>query len=157
MNSFLRQWFSQYSKGKGIELYMLSNEIKLDWFELLEQARAGQLDQWQKSPLGCLALILILGPVAFLLSDDYRNLHQRARALCISGIEKGFDTQLEFVQRRCFYDPLFCSEQLEDHKLLVLLLIGMQSQAQGDDQHAWSIWYEKALIQSDCHGLQPTA
>ncbi|AQS39094.1 Bacterial protein of unknown function (DUF924) [Shewanella psychrophila] len=157
MNNFLRQWFSQYSKGKGVEIYMLSNEVKLDWFELLEQARAGQLDQWQKSPLGSLALILILGPVAFLLSDDYSYFHQRGRALCISGIEKGFDTQLEFVQRRCFYDPLYYSARAEDHRLLLLLLRGMQSHAQGDDKHAWNIWYKKALILSDCHGLQPMA
>ena len=149
MNSFLRQWFSQYSKGKGVEFYMLSNEVKLDWFELLEQAKTRQLDQWQNNPLGCLALVLILGPVAFLLSDDYSDLHQRAREICINGIEKGFDTQLEFVQRRCFYDPLFSSARAEDHRLLLLLLSGMQSQALGDDKHAWNIWYKEALVKSD--------
>ena len=149
MNSFLRQWFCYYSKGKGVELYMLSNEVKLDWFELVEQAKLGQLDKWQSNPLGCLALILLLGPVAFLLSNNYADLHQRARQLCIDGIGMGLDTQLEFVQRRCFYEPLFYSTKTEDHRLLLLLLRGMQAQAQGDDKQAWSYWYKKALGRFD--------
>ncbi|MCJ8304729.1 DUF924 family protein [Shewanella sp.] len=149
MNSFLRQWFCYYSKGKGVELYMLSNEVKLDWFELLEQAKLGQLDKWRSNPLGCLALILILGPVALLLSDNCGDLHRRARLFCIDGIDMGLDTQLELVQRRCFYEPLFYSTRHKDHRLLLLLLKGMQSQVQGDDRQAWSDWYKKALERFD--------
>ncbi|MPY21585.1 DUF924 domain-containing protein [Shewanella psychropiezotolerans] len=144
MNNFLNQWFDIYDKGNGVELESLTNDVKLQWFDLLQLAKAEKLNAWNKCPPGRLSLILLFGPVAYLLKDNDKALHEEAKLLCIEGIRKGFDSQLKLVQRRCFYDPLFYSSKAEDHRLLLLLLKGMESQASEDEKKAWFTWFTQA-------------
>lgn len=148
MDNFLNQWFCVYDKGNGIAIESLTNDIKLQWFDLLQLAKKGKLYSWRKSPPGRLALILLFGPVAYLFKDDDKGLHKEAKLLCIEGVKKGFDTQLELVQRRCFYDPLFYSSKAEDHRLLILLLRGMRSQASEGEKEAWFSWFQQASYPS---------
>ena len=99
-----------------------------DWFEagasldpvirnrfggLLKKARCGELDLWDQTPLGRLALIIVL--------DQFpRHIHRgeaeafssdkRAQQLAIDGIEAGFDERLALSQRHFFYMPLMHAE-----------------------------------------------
>ncbi|MCG9696034.1 DUF924 family protein [Shewanella sp. Isolate11] len=149
VEQFLQQWFCHYEKGSGVEIDNLSRQTLENWQQLLDQAKLGELDTWQRNPPGRLALILLMGPVAHLLGDDnLMMLQAKARELCVSGVNKGFDTQLEPLQRRCFYDPLFYSAKSDDKALLIRLLEGMQSQVQQTVKPAWQNWYQQAAITS---------
>jgi uncharacterized protein (DUF924 family) len=80
----------------------------------LEAAVNGELDHWQESPRGRLALILVLDQLS-------RNIHRRtaaayqqdgrALAACRKGIELGHDLELSAIERRFFYMPM---EHAED-------------------------------------------
>ncbi|MCE9678053.1 DUF924 family protein [Shewanella sp. AS1] len=147
MEQFLQQWFNHYEKGTGVELSELDGTTLTHWTHLLSEVKAGGLTDWQKNPPGRLALILLMGPVAHLLQDEAAVLLQtRSRELCVSGVAKGFDTQLEPVQRRCFYDPLFYSTKSDDRALLIRLLEGMQSQVEQRVKPAWQNWYQQAAV-----------
>ncbi|CAM4017534.1 MULTISPECIES: DUF924 family protein [Shewanella] len=147
MEQFLQQWFHHYEKGEGVEAKELCPETLSHWQQLLVGAKSGELEHWQKNPPGRLALILLMGPVAHLLEDEAAlALQLKARDLCVSGVDRGFDTQLEPLQRRCFYDPLFYSSKSEDRALLVRLLEGMQSHMATTARPAWSHWYQQASL-----------
>ncbi|GIU24296.1 hypothetical protein TUM4644_18630 [Shewanella colwelliana] len=147
MEQFLQQWFYHYEKGDGVDITALKPDTLTSWQQLLSQAKQGQLESWKKTPPGRLGLILLMGPIAHLLDDDTAlTLQTTARELCVSGVERGFDTQLEPIQRRCFYDPLFYSNKADDKALLLRLLQGMQSQLESDSKPAWSAWYKQAAI-----------
>lgn len=147
MEQFLKQWFNEYNKGQGVEAKSLCEETQSEWAALLQKAKSGQLDAWRRSPPGRMSLILLMGPIAHLLDDnDVDSLQPKARELCIEGVELGFDTQLDPVQRRCFYDPLFYSNNSEDRRLLLCLLEGMQSQIESLQRPAWANWYEQASV-----------
>lgn len=147
MEQLLTKWFSEYEKGRGVEAKSLCAETQSEWADLLQQAKSGQLDSWRRSPPGRMSLILLMGPIAHLLKDnDVDTLQPKARKLCIEGVELGFDTQLDPIQRRCFYDPLFYSNNSEDRRLLMCLLEGMQSQVETIQRPAWANWYEQASV-----------
>ena len=145
VDQFLHQWFSEYNKGEGVVKNSLSAQIQSHWRALLDDAKLGKLSDWQKTPPGRMSLILLMGPVAHLLADSEVNeLNRRARDLCIQGVDLGFDTQLDLVQRRCFYDPLFYSSVNKDRDLLLRLLEGMESQVDMPEKTVWSTWYAQA-------------
>ncbi len=147
MEQFLKQWFDEYDKGKGVEAKSLCEDTQSQWSMLLQQAKSGHLDDWKRSPPGRMSLILLMGPIAHLLEDsDVDLLHPKAKELCIEGVSLGFDTQLDPVQRRCFYDPLFYSSAQEDRQLLLRLLQGMQSQVGSPQRPAWDDWYKQASV-----------
>ena len=147
MDQFLQQWFDEYAKGQGVEIESLCQKTQSEWLALLQRVKSGELDDWKRSPPGRMSLILLMGPVAHLFNDkDAIDLHPRARSLCIEGVELGLDTQLEPVQRRCFYDPLFYSGNSQDRQLLLRLLEGMQSQVESIHRPAWANWYEQASV-----------
>ncbi|PSB04461.1 DUF924 family protein [Merismopedia glauca] len=102
----------------------LDREIS-DRFLTDHQAAAnGNLDTWKTTPLGCLALILLLDqiprniyrgtPQAFATDSQALNLTKYALA-------NGFDTQLLPIQRWFIYLPLEHSENLGDQRQCVYL------------------------------------
>ncbi len=158
MEHFLQQWFSYYEKGVGVKADALNCQILSEWQQLLEQVKSGELDHWKRTPPGRLALILLMGPVTHLLADSSSmSLQLQARELCISGIDKGFDTQLDSLQRRCFYDPLFYSSKVEDKTLLLCLLEGMQSQVELSIKPVWQHWYHQATKIENLYGISARA
>ena len=100
-----RQWFAE---GKKLD------PIMRDRFGALhEKAASGALDAWAETPLGRLALILLLDQFS-------RNIHRgtarafatdaKTQRLAIDGIEAGMDEQLTISQRHFFYMPLMHAE-----------------------------------------------
>ena len=89
-----------------------------------EAAARGDLNEWELSPDGSLALLLLL--------DQFpRNMFRRTRrayrtdAAAVDAadraIEKGFDGQVEPALRRFFYLPFMHSEELRDQDRSVTL------------------------------------
>ena len=100
-----------------------------DRFETQVQAAGrGDLDEWAATPQGRLALILLVDQVP---RNIYRDTPQafgfdeKARALCIEGIELGQDAALRPIQRVFFYLPLEHSEDPDHQAWCVDLMRGL--------------------------------
>jgi uncharacterized protein (DUF924 family) len=85
--------------------------------DVLRDAKTGIYDHWTATPLGALALLILLDQLS-------RNLHRgspeafaadtKARAVARAAITQGFDQQLTPVQRMFIYLPFEHSEVLAD-------------------------------------------
>jgi uncharacterized protein (DUF924 family) len=130
----LQFWFStpqseeaQYLKrrkvwfGKNPEF---DQAIHSRFLTTYDQAASGELDAWQATPEGCLALILLL--------DQFpRNLFRgqpqsfatdpQALSLALAAIAQSFDQALAPIQRIFIYLPLEHSENLEHQRQSVAL------------------------------------
>ncbi|HSD37577.1 MAG TPA: DUF924 family protein [Rhodocyclaceae bacterium] len=90
----------------------------------LQQAANGALRDWQTTPEGRLALILLCDQFP---RNIYRDTPQsfafdeQARSLCKKGIDAGADEVLRPIQRVFFYLPLEHSESLDDQNESVAL------------------------------------
>ena len=86
-------------------------------FERLhERAARGELDEWQETPRGILALVIVLNQIS-------RNIHRgasaafacdaKALACCLRARERGFDERLRPVERMFLYMPFQHTEDRE--------------------------------------------
>ncbi len=103
-----RMW---WAKDKKTDQYIRDN------FEPgLISAREGRLQEWENTPLGTLALIILLDQFSRnIYRDTPGAFSQDGQALGIAarGIKKGFDRELPPVMRVFFYMPFMHSEDLE--------------------------------------------
>ena len=94
----------------------VDEEIEREFEGTLQAAAAGELEEWQGTARGQLALIILLDQMT---RNMYRGTAQMfaydAQALWLSqeGIAKGYDAQLPLIQRVFFYMPL---EHAEDDR-----------------------------------------
>ena len=125
-------WFGKpesESYGKPRKEWFVKNtafdeEVRSRFLEIYQQAARGELDNWQETPLSCLALIITLDqfprnmfrqtPQAF--ATDAQALANAKRA-----IASQFDRQLLPVQRWFVYVPFEHSENLAEQELAVKL------------------------------------
>ena len=88
----------------------------------------GELVEWEESPRGRLALIILLDQFS-------RHIHRgtaeqfaqdlKAQQLCIDGISRGHDLQLHPVERAFFYLPLEHAEDIERQDLSLQAFAGL--------------------------------
>lgn len=96
---------------------VFDRHIRTQFLGDYSKASAGELDHWQDSAAGCLALILLLDQFprnmfrgsaqAFATDDSALRLAHHAR-------ERGFDQKLPPIKRMFIYLPFEHSENLED-------------------------------------------
>ena len=102
----------------------IDQEIRERFYLLHLQAAAGELEAWQASPEGNLALIVLLDQFP---RNMFRDTPQafatdpQARAVAKAAILQGFDQAVPPVQRIFFYLPLEHSENLADQQQSVQL------------------------------------
>lgn len=85
----------------------------------LTDAGEGRLREWEETPRGTLALIILLDQFSRnIYRDTPRAFSQDTQALeaAVNGVEKGFDMGLHPVMRVFFYMPFMHSEDLEMQK-----------------------------------------
>ena len=90
-----------------------------------QRAAAGDLDFWQDSAKGCLALCILLDQVPRnLFRSDPRSYATDAKARSVShqALDRGFDQDLPQIQRLFLYLPLEHSEDLAEQQLSVQLI-----------------------------------
>lgn len=134
----LEFWFGtldplQISYSEGRKRWFLKNEVfdatcRQRFLDVYQQAIAHQLDTWEETALGTLALVLVLDqfprnmfrntPQAFASDEQARQVAKRA-------IARGFDQSLHPVQRIFIYLPLEHSELLEDQHQSVELFTAL--------------------------------
>lgn len=102
----------------------LDAQIRSKFLATYEAAAAGRLDDWQSTPDGTLALLILL--------DQFpRNLFRgdprayatdaKARAIAERAIAEGIDRLSPVPERRFFYLPLMHSENLADQERCIAL------------------------------------
>ena len=102
----------------------LDAEVKARFGGLVAAARAGELVQWEQTPQGCLALILLTDQLprnVFRGAPEAFASDHQARALCLGGLERGYDRQLKPIERVFFYLPLEHAESMADQDRSVAL------------------------------------
>lgn len=102
-----RIWFGE---DKAID-----EEIKIRFNTLYEQAVAGKLEDWKKSPRGQLALIIIFDQFSrHIYRGNEKAFDQDAKALaiCLEGMKRESDHSLSLIERVFYYFPLLHSENI---------------------------------------------
>jgi uncharacterized protein (DUF924 family) len=106
-----------WSKNRDVDA-----EMRRRFESLVIRAAAGELSDWQSSPRGWLALILLMDQFPRNIYRDSPRAFahdQQALAWCVAGIDQGMDLQLRPLERVFFYLPLEHAELLEDQDLSV--------------------------------------
>jgi uncharacterized protein (DUF924 family) len=91
---------------------------------LMDQAAAGQLDSWQRTPHGALALLILLDQFP---RNIYRGAPQafasdlKALAVAKTAIDRKFDQELKPLERMFLYLPLEHSEMMPNQARSVSL------------------------------------
>ncbi|MDV7339690.1 DUF924 family protein [Terasakiella sp. A23] len=136
IKSLLEFWFSSSTPGEmnthrkewWVKDPEFDRRIQDEFSPLFEKADAGELDDWKETPLGCVALALLLdqfprnmfrGKARAFASDE------KARALTRHVLDKGFDKNLPIGARLFLYLPLEHSEDLQDQNDCIKLVESM--------------------------------
>lgn len=121
-------WFDNEPETKRAIWYQkdadFDAEIAARFGDIYSAAAAGELAAMANTPLGCLALIIILDQFPRnLFRDDARAFATDGAALDLArnAIEKGFDRTLTLVQRQFLYMPYQHTEDLEEQRRSVEL------------------------------------
>ena len=114
--------------------YWFSDEVRKLWFNstpqfdaslrerflpLWQQASHAELDHWQKSAAGCLALVIILDQFPlnmFRFEAQSFATEAQSREVATLAIDQGFDQTLEADQRAFLYMPFMHSETLAEQR-----------------------------------------
>ena len=96
--------------------------------DAFQRAAAGELEDWQDTPEGSLALVLLLDQFSNLLHRGEAGAFasdEAAREVTKRAIERGFDQEFPELDRWFFYLPLEHSENLEDQHASVQLFAAL--------------------------------
>ena len=111
--------------------------IRRQFEHLYEQAFHGLLTNWLESAKGTMALIILLDqmPRNMYRGSDRAFLSDHlALDYCMKGLSKGYDKQLQLVERAFFYHPLEHAENLKMQQVCVIEFQRLQQVYQGDAQ-----------------------
>lgn len=151
IDDVLHFWFDRTPDepptGKRRKVWFSKNpdfdrEVTQRFRSLYDQAAAGELDDWQATPAGALALVLLLDQFPRnLFRGQAQAFATDAQALAIAqtAIDRGFDQLLAPIQRVFVYLPLEHSENLAHQHQCVALF-----QALCDDDPDLTDYYSYA-------------
>lgn len=111
-----KEWFNKVPA--------FDREIQDRFITVYEKAAMGELDNWQNSPDGCLALILVLDQFPRnIFRDTPEAFATDWQALTVAqyAVAQGYDRKLLAVQRWFFYLPFEHSENLDHQRQAVQL------------------------------------
>lgn len=118
-------WYSEEMQGRWFSSTpALDDEIRNKFESLWRKAAAGELDGWQETPEGCLALAIVLDQLPlnmFRGKAESFSTEQQAVKIARHAIEKGYDRRLPAGRLAFLYMPLMHSENLADQDLSVRL------------------------------------
>jgi uncharacterized protein (DUF924 family) len=155
----LTYWFGSlpsddYFPSEKMDVWFASSpeidrEIRENFTPDVNAAMRGDLNSWRETPLGRLALILLLDQFP---RHIYRNRPQAfasdpmARGLVLEGLQRGDDRFLFPIERAFFYLPLEHSEDLDMQNLSVALYRQLYLRAPPGVKPQMRSFYDYALI-----------
>ena len=133
-------WWSKNSKTDA--------DIRARFQNMLEKAAEGELSEWQTTPRGRLALIL--------LTDQFPRCIYRetARAFaydpcalkwCLYGLDKELDLSLRLIERVFFYLPLEHAERLDYQERSVRLFQRLLEEAGANQKSVFQEFFDFAV------------
>lgn len=105
--------------------------ITKDFSPLFHLAQSGELEEWKKTALGCVGLVLLLDQFPrnmFRGQAEAFDCDPQARALTRHVLSRGFDQTLPIGPRLFLYLPLEHSEDLDDQNQCVELVKSLQDE-----------------------------
>lgn len=118
-------WYSAAMRPRWFDSTpALDDEIRAHFERLWERAVAGNLDHWQDTPEGALALVIVFDQLPL---NMYRSrpesfaTEQRAVAVAKRAVARGYDKLIPKDRLMFLYLPLMHSEHLDDQDLSVRL------------------------------------
>ncbi|MFT5505611.1 MAG: hypothetical protein ACI845_003833 [Gammaproteobacteria bacterium] len=128
IDDLLNFWFSDPSKKRWFNsTKQFDNEIHQKYGALWQQGRDSQLDHWQDSAEGCLALIILFDQLPlnmFRGKTDSFATEALSRDVARIAIQQGFDKKLPPEQQSFVYMPFMHSELPVDQDLSVQYFSG---------------------------------
>lgn len=109
-------WFGE---NVALKEKMLES-FKLDY----DDAIHGKLDSWSETPRGRLALIILLDQFSRCLFRDSNkafSFDEKAKELCLTGLQEKMDHSLTLIERVFFYMPLVHAENVENQEQSIRL------------------------------------
>lgn len=109
-------WFNSTSE--------FDEQIRQQFERTCQAALHGELDDWQHSPDGCLALVILLDQFPLNIYRGKRESfagESKAKAVAKAALNKGYDQLLADQQKAFLYMPLMHSEDLSDQDRSVAL------------------------------------
>jgi uncharacterized protein (DUF924 family) len=137
-----QRWFNG---GAAVDAYVTEH-----FQAYVEPAAQGELESWKQTPLGFLALIIVLDQFP---RHIYRHQPQAfaydaiALSLCLEGIETGIDQSLPCIQRKFFYLPLQHAESLPIQEQSVAYYATLATEAPPE----WQEHFKDALKYAEQH------
>lgn len=118
----------------------LDADIHQRFGALWEQAAAGELDAWQASPEGCLALCIVLDQFPLnMFRGETRSFSTEQHAVAVTkhAVQQGFDQLLPPERRIFLYMPLMHSEHLvdQDESVRLFEIAGLEANARFARHH----------------------
>ena len=119
--------------------FWFSDEVRPRWFDstpafdrrlrqayedLWQRARRGELDHWQQSADGCLALAIVLDQFPLnMFRGEAESFATETQAIAVAraALERGFDRELPDERRAFLYMPFMHSEDFDDQERSVEL------------------------------------
>ena len=111
VDSRMERWFGSDDR--------LDGQIRDEFGELVDKASDGKLEDWDRTPEGRLALIILLDQFRRHMhrsSADAFKRDEMALKICVEGIEAGVHEKLTPVQRLFFFIPMQHAESLPIQK-----------------------------------------
>jgi len=132
-----------WSKGPEID-----DEIRQRFESLVVKAAAGELADWQSTPSGRLALILLTDQFPRnIYHDSPRAFAQDSKTLayCLDGIKRDFDFKLRRIERVFFYLPLEHAESLEHQEQSVRQFSALLDEVGADQKNLFAEYLDFAV------------
>ena len=121
----IKYWFSEKSRQHWFfSTPEIDDEIRQLYEQLWISAASGELNGWQDSPQGCLALIIVLDQFPlnmFRGTEKSFQTEDMAVEMALKAIKKGYDEILNTDELLFLFMPLMHSENLEHQDIQVKL------------------------------------
>ena len=122
----LNFWFKDTPPKKRFQKHEgFDQEIREKFLKDYELASANEYDDWQDSPLGCLALVILFDQFSRnMFRNDKKAFEQdhKTRLIVNDAVYAGFLEKMDESQRFFMLLPLIHSEEITDHEMAYHLL-----------------------------------
>ena len=119
-------WFKETPPKKRFQKHKDFDKLTKDKFlKDFELASINEYDEWQDSPLGCLALVILFDQFSRnMFRDDKRAFEQdhKTRLIVNDAVYAGFLDTLDESQKFFVILPLIHSEEITDHEMAYYLV-----------------------------------
>ena len=144
LDARMNRWF-----GENAELDI---KVRHRFGSLIQRASDGELEHWAQTPLGRLALILLIDQFrrnVYRSTADAFSHDRAALKLCVEGAIAKHDQKLTPIQRVFFYMPMQHAESLKVQKKSVAVFRALANAATESDKDMFETFADFAELHHD--------